>query len=639
MPGPDFVVIDLDRKNGKDGLAAWQKLHPEPVETLTAYTPNNGTHLWFRTPKPLGNTSSKLAPGIDTRGVGGYVVCPPSKIAEGEYRWGGPVDSPLAELPEAVLVALETHKPKSTKGNAAVSEGSRNDTLFRLGCSLKARGLPDAAILADLLTVNKTQCSPPLSTNEVSQIWKSIQRYPKEYSLTEFGNAERFAARFAGEVFFVPEWKKWVVPDNGIWITDKYATRKQRMKSVASDILSEASEAESNKAAKVLRSWHKRSLSASVIRNSLDLATSEPDIAALSDSFDRHPMLLVVENGIVNLETGDLQPHDLSLKLTKRAPVMWDDNAECHRWVEFLNRIFADNQEIIGYIQRLSGYILTGQAQEQVFPIFWGGGKNGKSTLLLVWRGILGRYAMHVQPEIIQDAKRQPNAPSPSVARLRGARLVTTVETEGNHRLAESFIKQITGGDPIEARALYQESFEFIPNFKLVLATNHRPEIRGTDFAIWRRLHLVPFTEVISEKECIPDYHDVLLEEASGVLRWMVEGCLAWQKRERGLDAPEKVKAASKAYREEQDRVGQFLSYAFFYTEAIPRTEVYSKYVEWIKVNGMRPLNASKFYQDLQERGFGKKTVHGCRMITGLPHGNANAPEVADTFDDLSYLY
>ena len=358
---------------------------------------------------------------------------------------------------------------------------------------------------------------------------------------------------------------------------------------------------------------------------------------ALASQFDQEPLLLVVQNGIVKVKTGELQPHDLSLKLTKRAPVEWDDNAECEEWLNFLNRIFAGNKALIDYIQRLSGYILTGLASEQVFPIFWGGGKNGKSTLLLVWRGILGDYAMHAQPEIIQDAKRQANAASPSVARLHGARLVTTVETEGNHRLAESFIKQITGSDPVEARGLYKDSFEFIPSFKLVLATNHRPNVRGTDFAIWRRLHLVPFKEVISEEECIPDYHDVLLKEASGILRWMVEGCLAWQKR--GLDAPEEVKAASKAYREEEDRVGQFLQHAFFCDEAIPRTEVYRKYVRWITENGMRPLNASKFYQDLEERGFGKKTVHGRRMITGLPHGNPHVPEVADTFNDLSYLY
>ena len=206
------------------------------------------------------------------------------------------------------------------------------------------------------------------------------------------------------------------------------------------------------------------------------------------------------------------------------------------------------------------------------------------------------------------------------MARLCGARLVTTAETEGNHRLGESLIKQVTGSDPVEARHLYKEPFEFIPAFKLVLATNHKPIVSGNDFAIWRRLHLVPFTEQIADEDCIPNYHENLLDEAAGILNWALEGCLEWQNT--GLVAPSAVVYATNEYRDEQDIVTQFLHEAEFLQSEIPRAEVYRIYIRWAETNCKEVISNIRLYEELVQYGCKVKTVNGTKIMTGLLAGD-----------------
>ncbi len=628
VPGPNYVVIDIDKKGDVDGFPAWNQLLPKVPKTLRARTPSGGEHYWFRCPAPLGNTASALAEGIDTRGTNGYVVLPPSRLSNGEYEWLCDIDSSIADIPAALLSRLSVagvRRDKEARHNEFIPEGSRNDWLFTIGCSFRARGFSSRQVFAELLAINKTECQPPLPRIEVKAIVRSIRRYSKSHSLTETGNAGRFATRHEGAAIYVLEQKEWYVPDRGIWVPDKKGLCVRYMMRVASDLKKDA-EALEQTASKKLMQWANRSLSKSVLCNSLELAKSAGAMSVSISDFNNYPMLLVLKNGILDLRTGSLREHDLSQLHTKRAGVIFDEDAECPKFRSFLDTIFAGEQDLIAYVQRLCGYVLTGRTSEQVFTIFHGSGKNGKSTLLLILRAILGDYARHVQPEIISDSKRSPNGASPSLARLVGARLVTTTETEGNHRLGESLVKQVTGSDPVEARHLYKEPFEFVPSFKLILATNHKPAVSGNDCAIWRRLHLVPFSEQIHDDDCIPNYHETLLEEASGILNWAIEGCLEWQVS--GLNPPDAVVRATNEYRDEQDTVTQFLQEIDFDCGEKPRPELYRIFKAWAESNSKEVISNIRLYEELEQYGCGVKTVRGTKIVTGLPVRDRN--EIVD---------
>ena len=204
--------------------------------------------------------------------------------------------------------------------------------------------------------------------------------------------------------------------------------------------------------------------------------------------------------------------------------VNYEKDATCEHWKKFLHRILQGNEALIRFFQKAVGWALTGDMSEQVMFILYGSGANGKSTFINTVMEILGEYAMSTQTETFM--RKNGNNLSNDIARLRGARFVTTVEAEEGRRLSEPLIKQVTGQDVMTARFLYGEYFDFLPTFKIFMATNHKPVIRGTDVGIWRRIKLIPFTETIPYEERNPDLMKILLREKAGILNWMIEGAL-----------------------------------------------------------------------------------------------------------------
>jgi putative DNA primase/helicase len=245
--------------------------------------------------------------------------------------------------------------------------------------------------------------------------------------------------------------------------------------------------------------------------------------------------------------------------MTKIANVEYDPMAECPTWIKFLERIMKDEHgqvmhDLIEFLQRMIGYTLTGSTREHCLFILHGSGSNGKSTFFSAIEQILGDYAERADAStfMVKNNQGVPN----DIARLRGCRMVQTSESENNKALAESLIKQLTGGDKIVARFLHQEFFEFTPKFKILFATNHKPRIKGNDHAIWRRIRLIPFKQTISDEEKDPHLVDKLQAEASGILKWAIDGCLKWMQD--GLKEPEIVKSATQAYRAEMDFIQAF---------------------------------------------------------------------------------
>ena len=321
---------------------------------------------------------------------------------------------------------------------------------------------------------------------------------------------------------------------------------------------------------------------------------------------DCDPFVLNVLNGTVDLRTGRLHPHRRENLLTKLAPVSYSPLATCLLWLKFLDRIMDGNQELITYLQRVVGYGLTGDVSEQCLWFFHGTGANGKSTFLTTLLAILGDYGMQSVSDLLM-VKNHESHPTER-ADLLGKRFVATIETEEGNRVAEALMKQMTGGDKIRARKMRQDLFEFEPTHKIVLAANHKPTVRGTDLAAWRRIKLIPFTVTIPEAEKDKSLPERLKTELSGILAWAVRGCLDWMRE--GLAEPDKVRQATTDYQSEQDSVQGFIDECCVIhpDRRVKASDLLEKFHSW---SGDRLMTRPAFGQRLREKGFESKRGHG----------------------------
>jgi putative DNA primase/helicase len=341
------------------------------------------------------------------------------------------------------------------------------------------------------------------------------------------------------------------------------------------------------------------------------------------DQLDISPWLLNVANGTIDLRTGKLRPHQREDFLTKLVPFGYDPNASCLTWESFLETALAGKQDLIEFLWQAIGYSLTGDITEQCLFLLYGSGANGKSTLLQVVQSMLSDYAEQADASsfLYKDRDNVRN----DLAKLRGARFVSAVEVEEGRRLAEVLVKQITGGDKLTARFLFNEYFDFQPQFKLWLAANHKPIIRGTDHAIWRRIRLVPFTVTIPQEKRDKRLLEKLRTELPGVLSWAVRGCLAWQ-QEGQLSTPEAVQEATRGYQSEMDTVGAFLSECCLEKPdaQVKAGDLLAAYQEW---SGDKKMTHQKLRFKLEDRGFRRErsTItghilwHGIGLLTSQP--------------------
>lgn len=342
------------------------------------------------------------------------------------------------------------------------------------------------------------------------------------------------------------------------------------------------------------------------VRGARALAESEPALSADYRQFDRHPLLLNCANGTLDLSTMELREHQPTDYLTQLCPVEFDPSAECPRWLQFLEDILPQS-DVRQFLQQFLGCCLTGDVTAQIMPVFWGKGSNGKSTLVLAVMHVLGEdYSMKAKRDLLM-VKRSSEHPT-SVARLYRKRFVACVEASEESRLDEALVKELTGGDSIAARRMREDEWEFDPTHKPVLVTNHKPEVRGTDDAIWRRLPLIPFTVKFGEDDPRrdPELFSKLKGESEGILRWMVDGCKEWLRNSRRLERPGTVREASQTYRSEQDRIGQFLEDCCVVdSERKARVEkLTDAYTSWCIRNKHQQLNGNAFGRALSERGF-----------------------------------
>lgn len=427
---------------------------------------------------------------------------------------------------------------------------------------------------------------------------------------TDSGNAERIVAVHGRDLRYCVDSKKWLVWDGIRWAVDDLKAAKQRAKITARLIYVQAAGIPDKDFREATEKHARKSESAGGINHALECAEHEPGIPIRYDSLDSDHWLLNVNNGTVDLKTGDLRPPRREDLITKLAPVQFDPTARCPIWDRFLSEVFEPHPDIIPFIQRAVGYSLTGETREECLFLLHGDGRNGKGTLLKLLAAALGDYAGTADFSAFVE-KKNDTGPRDDIANMRGRRLISAQESRDGATLAEAIIKWLTGGDLVRARLLYENSTEFDPTWKIWLASNNLPVIKGTDPAIWSRIKLVPFSVSFVGRED-KTLKSRLQAELPGILNWAVEGCLRWQ--ESGLEFPASVVTATSEYRADSDQIGRFLDDCCIVGEfaSARARELYGAYHRWVDGAGEDSLTETSFGKRMGERGFEKRrTVYG----------------------------
>lgn len=621
-----IVVLDVDGAAGLVSLAKLEAEHGPLPPAPTAITGAGGRHLYFKHPGHRVGNKVNLAPGLDLRGDGGFVIAPPSLHKSNRHYADDPAapgnGKPLEGLPFLAMMEKPA-APKNEKGWAlkalreGVAQGQRNDTTKKLiGHYLRKRlAIPEiVALLVDWDAKNKPPQGAAVVRQTVASVAKTVKAKATEeaaettggstYHRTDAGNAECFAAKYGTRVRFVHTFKEWRVWDGMSWHpdetgeADRLALLTARARLRASADIKDPDECEAE------AGWAIGSESAKRRRDLLTSASTIKEIATRPADYDQDPWAFNVANGTLDLRTADLRPHDPQEMHSKIAPVTFDSKAVCPRFDRFLLEIFDGNEALAEFLGRAVGYSLTGYTGEDAFFILFGPTSwNGKSTLLGILHKLLGDYARVVDFVTFTHSKHPQTGPRNDLARLAGARFVSASEPDAGIRFSEGLLKQLTGGDSVLARFLHKEHFEYVPELKPWISCNHKPRVQDASAAFWRRVYLLPF-DVSFKGRSEKHLDKALAAELSGILNWALRGCLTWQQMD-DLQAPDEVLLARETYRAEEDPLSRFLDDRTerSETEIVLVKSLYAAYLEWCTDNGEKPMAQRTMSKLLAARG------------------------------------
>ncbi len=334
----------------------------------------------------------------------------------------------------------------------------------------------------------------------------------------------------------------------------------------------------------------------------LNFAKSFPDMATDGNQWDSDPLLFCCQNGVIDLRTGDFRAGKPDDMCRRHSEVAFDPAADCPAWNRFLSEILVD-EELVQFMQRLCGYMITGETREEVFPIFFGHGANGKTKFVEALKGVMSAYAgtLSVASLMKTGQDQAAGAPRADIAKLAGKRLVSASESDEGHRLNVGFVKNATGGDALCARSPFgRHEVDFTPSHKLVMLTNFKPKVPPDDFALWRRILLVPFNMSFVDAPKAPNERkkddrlaEKLKAEYPGILAWCVEGCREWQRR--GLCPPDSVINSTSDYRRENDSISDFITACCQLSGSVQIKVMFDAYTEFCEQAGIPHVRINQF--------------------------------------------
>lgn len=454
-----------------------------------------------------------------------------------------------------------------------------------------------------------------------------VEAPKKKYDMTDTGNAQRLFDRFGNIIKYSYNRKKWLYWDGKMWRLDEGAEIKKLADEICEDIKREAIMEEDEKTQVEMLKWASKTASSKGKENMIKECQHLEGVPASPDDFDSYTDYINCQNGIVNLRNGELLPHDSNFMMSKITLCEYDtSDKKPELWLKFLDDVTNHDKELQEYIQKCVGYSLSGSTREQCAYFLYGLGNNGKSTFLDVIADMLGGYAANTQPETIMMKKWGSEGANSDIARLKSSRFVTSEEPTEGVRLNEGLLKQLTGGSKVTCRFLYGDEFEYMPEFKIWIATNHKPVVRGTDIGIWRRIKLIPFEVNIPKEKVDKLLKYRLRKELPQIMHWAVQGCLKWQKE--GIQEPKCVQEAVKEYKHEMDLLAGFLEQCVIIDydsdEKIMATDLFKVYSKWAKENNEYEMTSKKFFREV-----GKKLPDKGRNSRGVFYTNIKLTDYA----------
>jgi putative DNA primase/helicase len=519
--------------------------------------------------------------------------------------------------------------------------GKRRDTIFTVACDLHARNWALSAAEVEIMQAAQTLGLEP---DEVADLPRQIRsafsqkRTPlgskvaisatdstddggtaitpaalpagaanvrDRSTRTDAGLCKRLCHEGLDRIRWVTDRKIWMQWDGRRWVDDPDGGEARRVsKWIAAELWREAGP---NAPLDVIK-FCRDAASRRGIDAAASLAKSEPGIEVRANAFDECPYELNCMNGIVDLRTMAIRPHDPVGRMTKLAPVVFDPSAQCPQWQRFIFEVMRGDEEMMAYLQRSLGLALCGDVSEQIFWCHWGEGSNGKSLLFSVLSQILGDYAAPIPADILVTTAGERDREK-SVARLVGYRLCYAQEPDDGGRLAEGSLKAITGGDQLTARVEYERARKVMPTWHIHVCMNRLPQVRGTDYGLWRRLNVVRWGRIFGPEEQRPraEIERELLAEAPGILKWLCDGFTAW--KQGGLRPPPAVIGWTERYRQFSDSVSRWLASDEVEREdgaETPASDLYEAYARFCAEEGCNAVTQTMFGRSLEGIGITK---------------------------------
>lgn len=473
--------------------------------------------------------------------------------------------------------------------------------------------------------VAQSQFLDALGYDDLSNVFQAITDHAAFESYGDISNGRRFAEKFRGIFLFSHATSTWYLWDGQRWKPCDTGEAIAAAKAIADECISETLTRLKDEGTESAKRSHTQALavhrSIQKLEAMLKAASSEPGMSiAHPGLFDADPWKLNVRNGVLDLKTGELLPARPEMRGSRLAGVAYDRLAECPMWIDFVHAIMHSDSEMVGFLQRVCGYALTGFVDEEKLFFFYGTGANGKSVFANILLAAFDEYGVTVRAALLaRDPKGSGSDAEREKARLPGARIALMNETGQADIWDDQRTKELVSRENISARQLYAESFEFTPTHKLIIRGNHQPGAMDGSDGFWRRIVLIGFTRQFGEAERIPDLDRQIIErELPGVLAWMVDGCLEWRKN--GLQVPAKVTAAVNAYRKDTDLMGEWIASECTRTPEAEgvSSELFSDYVDFLKDANVKAPSRNVFGRQLVQRGFRKRESNGKVFYSGL---------------------